>query len=146
MPVTLKPVYATHGVRPLHATVAMIGNAVNPQTHLIDVVATLDAHTPMPAGTALSASIATTPLTAWAVPRDALQSDEQGDFVLQIEHGKAKRVDVKVLAPDGSPIGVEGALDARAPVITTGSYEVSEGDPVHASVPASNASQGTAAR
>lgn len=146
MPVTLKAVYAAHGVPSLRATVAMIGDSVNPQTHLIDVVATLDAKTPMPAGTALSASIATTPVTAWAVPRDALQNDEQGDFILQIEDGKAKRVDVKVLAPNGSPIGVEGALDARAPVITLGSYEVSDGDPVRASAPATSALQGTAAR
>lgn len=146
MPVTLEPVYAAKDVPPLHARVAMIGNAVNPQTHLVDVIATLDVKTPMPAGTALSASIATTPITAWAVPRDALQSDEQGDFVLQIEHGKAKRVDVKVLAPNGSPVGVEGTLDAREPVITLGSYEVSDGDLVHASAPASNAPQGTAAR
>lgn len=146
MPVTLEPVYAAQGVPPLRATVAMIGKAVNPQTHLVDVIATLGAKTPMPAGTAVSAIIATTPIVAWAVPRDALQSDEQGDFVLQVEQGKANRVDVKVLAPDGSPIGVEGALDARAPVITLGSYEVSDGDPVRASAPARSASQGTAAR
>lgn len=146
MPVALKPVYAARGVPPLHATVAMVGDAVNPQTHLVDVVATLDAKTPLPAGTALSANIATAPLNAWAVPRDALQSDEQGDFILQIEHGKAKRVDVKVLAPDGSPVGVEGALDARAPVIALGSYEVSDGDPVRASAPANGAPHGTAAR
>ena len=146
MPVTLKPVYAARGVPPLHATVAMIGDAVNPQTHLIDVVATLDAKTPMPAGTALSADIATTPITAWAVPRNALQSDAQGDFVLQIEHGKATRVDVRVLSPNGSPVGVEGELDARAPVITLGSYEVSDGDPVRASAPAASAPQGNAAR
>jgi RND family efflux transporter MFP subunit len=132
MPVTLKPVYAAHDASPLHATVAMVGDAVNSQTHLVDLVATLDARTPLPAGTALSANIATTLFTAWAVPRDALQSDEQGDFVLQIEHGKAKRVDVKVLSPNGSPVGVEGALDAHAPVITLGSYEVSDGDPVKA--------------
>jgi RND family efflux transporter MFP subunit len=146
MPVTLTPVYAARGVPPLHATVAMIGNAVNPQTHLIDVVATLDSKPPMPAGTALSASIATTPIAAWAIPRNALQSDEQGDFVLQIEHGKAKRVDVKVLAPDGSPVGVEGAFDAQAPVITLGSYEVSDGDPVRVSAPAIKAPRRTAAR
>lgn len=145
MQVTLKPVYAARGVPPLHATVAMIGNAVNPQTHLIDVVATLDARTPLAAGTALSASVATTPITAWAVPRNALQSDEQGDFVLQIEHGKAKRVDVKVLSPDGSPVGVEGALDPHAPVITLGSYEVANGDPVQAT-PATTAAPGTTAR
>lgn len=146
MPVTLQSVYAAHDVPPLHATVAMVGDAVNPQTHLVDVVATLDERTPLPAGTALSARIATAPLTAWAVPRDALQNDDQGDFVYQIEKGKAKRVDVKVLAPNGSPVGVEGTLDAAAPVITQGSYEVSDGDPVRAAAPAASASQGTAAR
>ena len=146
MPVTLKPVYAAHGMLPLHATVAMVGGAVDPQTHLVDVVATLDARPPLPAGTALSASITTTPINAWAVPRNALQSDGQGDFVLQIENGKAKRVDVKVLAPNGSPIGVEGTLDPHAPVITLGSYEVSDGDRVHASALATNAPHGTAAQ
>jgi RND family efflux transporter MFP subunit len=146
MQVALKSVYAPAAAAPLHATVAMVGNAVDPQTHLVDVIATLDAKTPLPAGTALSASIATTPFQAWAVPRDALQSDERGDFVLQVEQGKARRVDVKVLAPDGSPVGVDGALDAHAPVITLGSYEVSDGDPVRASAPAPGATQGTAAR
>jgi RND family efflux transporter MFP subunit len=146
MPVTLEPVYAAHRAPPLHAAVAMVGGAVDPQTHLVDVVATLDEKPPLPAGTALSASITTTPISAWAVPRNALQSDEQGDFVLQIEDGKAKRVDVKVLAPNGSPVGVEGALDARAPVITLGSYEVSDGDPVRASAPATSTPHGTAAQ
>ena len=130
MPVTLQPVYAARGVAPLHATVALVGDAVNPQTHLVEVLATLDAKTVLPAGTAFSAGIATTPFTAWAVPRNALQNDDTGDFVLQVEGGKARRVDVKVLAPDGSPVGVAGALDAHAPVITLGSYEVSDGDAV----------------
>lgn len=130
MSVTLKPVYAARGVAPLRATVALVGDAVNPQTHLVDVLATLDAKTSLPAGTAFSAGIATTPFTAWAVPRNALQNDDAGDFVLQVEHGKAQRVNVEVLAPDGSPVGVTGALDPHAPVITLGSYEVSDGDAV----------------
>lgn len=130
MPVTIMPVYASHGVSPLHGTVAMVGDAVNPQTHLVDVVAALDARVPLAAGTALSATIATTRFKAWAVPRNALQSDAQGSYIFQIEHGKAKRVDVKVLAPDGTPVGVDGELDPDAPVITLGSYEVSNGDAV----------------
>jgi RND family efflux transporter MFP subunit len=146
MPVTLKPVYAAHGAAPLHATVALVGDAVNPQTHLVDVLATLDAKTALPAGTAFAATIATAPFTAWAVPRDALQNDDGGDFVLQVEHGKAARVDVKVLAPDGSPVGIAGALDAHAPVITLGSYEVSDGDAVRVAPPAASATQGTARR
>jgi RND family efflux transporter MFP subunit len=146
MPVTLTPVYAGHGSPSLHGTVAMVGDAVDPQSHMVDVIATIDAPVSFPAGTALSGRIVTGPFKAWAVPRNALQNDAQGDFVYQIEHGKAKRVDVKVLAPNGSPVGVEGALDARAPVITLGSYEVSDGDPVRASAPTGGAPQGTAAR
>lgn len=130
MQVVIDPVYAAPGTAPLRGTVAMAGDAVNAQSHLVDVVATLDAQATLPAGTAVSATIQTTPFKAWAVPRDALQSDAQGNFVYQVEHGKATRVGVKVVAPDGSPIGVDGALDAQAPVITTGSYEVSDGDAV----------------
>ncbi|TAN04643.1 MAG: efflux RND transporter periplasmic adaptor subunit [Rhodanobacteraceae bacterium] len=132
MPVTIHPVYAAQGAPPLHGTIAMVGDAVNPQTHLVDAVATLDRHVALASGTSLSASIATTNFKAWAVPRDALQNDAQGSYLFQIEHGKAKRVDVKVLAPDGSPVGVAGALDPHAPVITLGSYEISDGDPVQA--------------
>ncbi|HEX5961234.1 MAG TPA: efflux RND transporter periplasmic adaptor subunit [Rhodanobacteraceae bacterium] len=144
MPVAIRPVYATQDAPPLHATVAMVGDAVDPQTHLVDVVATFDGRAQLAAGSALSASIDTSGFEAWAVPRDALQSDDQGDYVFQIERGKAKRVAVKVLAPDGSPIGVEGALDPRAPVITVGSYELADGDPVRGA-PASGG-RGAAAR
>jgi hypothetical protein len=96
----------------------------------VDVIATLDGDVRLPAGTALSGTIETTPFQAWAVPRNALQSDAKGSYVLQIEHGKAHRVNVKVPAPNGSPVGVDGALDPHAPVITIGSYEVSDGDAV----------------
>jgi RND family efflux transporter MFP subunit len=130
MPVLLDPVYGSQGTPPLHATVAMVGDAINPQSHLVDVIATLDGDVRLPAGTALSGTIETTPFQAWAVPRNALQSDAKGSYVLQIEHGKAHRVNVKVPAPNGSPVGVDGALDPHAPVITIGSYEVSDGDAV----------------
>lgn len=132
MPVLLDPVYGARGMAPLHATVAMVGDAINPQTHLVDVIATLDADARLPAGTALTGTIETTPFKAWAVPRNALQSDASGSYLFQVEQGKAHRVDVKVLSPDGSPVGVDGALDPHAPVITLGSYEVSDGDVVTA--------------
>lgn len=146
MPATIRPVYAPGETKPLRGTVAMVGDAVNPQTHLVDLVATLDQTAQLATGTALSGSIDTSNFSAWSVPRAALQHDAQGDFVYQIEQGKAKRVDVKVLAPEGSPIGVEGALDPHAPVITLGSYEVSDGDAVHAAPPAASTTQGNAAR
>jgi len=146
MPVTLMPVYAGREAQPLRGIVAMVGDAVDPQSHMVVVIATLDSPVSFPAGTALSGSIVAKPFKAWAIPRNALQNDEQGDFVYQIEHGKARRVDVKVLAPNGSTVGVAGALDAQAPVITLGSHEISDGDPVRPSVPTGGAPQGTAAR
>jgi RND family efflux transporter MFP subunit len=127
MPVTLEPVYAAAGAAPLHGTVAMVGNAVDPRTHMVAVVASLDAPASLPAGAALSGTIAAAAFEAWAVPRAALQSDDRGAFVYQVEHGKAERVDVAVVAPVGSPVGVRGPLDPHAPVITVGSYEVSGG-------------------
>ncbi|MGH8124612.1 MAG: efflux RND transporter periplasmic adaptor subunit [Rhodanobacteraceae bacterium] len=144
-PVTIRSVYGSRDTPPLRATVVLVGDAVNPLTHLVDVVATLDGQPQLAAGTALSASIQTSNFKAWSVPRDALQSDAQGDYVFQIEHGKAHRVDVKVLAPDGSPVGVTGALDPHAPVITLGSYEVSEGDRVRGAA-AADVRHGAAAR
>lgn len=130
MPTIIQPVYGSRGTPSLHGTIAMVGDAVNPQTHLVDVIATLDGQPQLAAGTALSAAIDTANFVAWSIPRNALQSDAQGSYLYQIEKGKAHRVAVKVLAPDGSPVGVEGAIDPHAPVITLGSYEVSEGDAV----------------
>lgn len=133
MHVVLTQVYAPKGASPLDGTVAAVAAAVNPQSHLVDVYATLDGHAALPAGTALSASIATTLFQAWSVPREALQSDAKGTYVFQVHNGKAQRVDVTVPAPDGKQIGVAGALDPHAPVITVGSYEVSTGDAVKCS-------------
>lgn len=143
MAVTLHPVYAAPGAPPLMGHVGIVGDAVDPQSHLVDVTVTLDAPTSLAAGTALSAVIHTNAFRAWAVPRAALQGDARGSYVFQIEHAAARRIDVTVLAPAGDPVGVAGALDPHAPVITLGSYEVSGGDPVQA---AAAASAGTAAR
>jgi RND family efflux transporter MFP subunit len=132
MPVSIRAVYDSRDASPLRGTVAMIGDAINPQTHLVDLVATINAHAAFAAGSALSATIQTSDFKAWSVPRDALQSDAQGEYVFQIEQGKAKRVGVRVLAPNGSPVGVKGTLDPHAPVITLGSYELSDGDAVKA--------------
>ncbi len=135
MPVLVTPVYGG-GAQPLQGRVAVVAGAVDPQTHLIDVLADVDADkdSALAAGVALNAQIEIARKTAWAVPRDALLGDDQGHYVLQIHQGKAHRVDVEVLSPAGDTIGVDGALDAADPVITQGAYELADGDPVHAQV------------
>ena len=133
MPVRITPVYGTL-TQALQGHVTDVAGAVNVQSHLIDVRADVDAgkDAALAAGAALSAQIEIAQQTAWAVPRDALLSDEQGHYVLQIHQDKAHRVEVEVLSPAGDTIGVGGALDAADPVITEGAYELADGDPVHA--------------
>ncbi len=133
MPVSVTPVYGG-GTQPLSGRVVVVAGAVDPQTRLINVLADVDAgeDSTLAAGVALNAQIEIARQTAWAVPRDALLTDDQGHYVLQIHQGKAHRIDVKVASPAGDTIGVVGALDAAEPVITQGAYELADGDAVRA--------------
>jgi RND family efflux transporter MFP subunit len=130
MTATIDPVYGSRTA--LHGTVVTVSEALNPQSHLVDVLATINDPAGLAAGAALSAQVEVSQFPAWAVPRDALLNDERGNYIFQVEQGKAQRVDVQVVAPAGDPVGVDGKLDARAPVITLGAYELSDGDAVAA--------------
>jgi RND family efflux transporter MFP subunit len=127
--------HAVYGNAALHGTVASVADAVDPRSHLVEVLATVSDPTGLAAGSALSGKIAVARFQAWAVPRDALLSDDTaganaGDYLFQIERGKAHRVNVRLVSPAGDPVGVNGALDPHAPVITLGAYELSDGDAV----------------
>jgi len=115
-------------------TLRMVGQSVDPQTHLLPAQVELpaEASATLVAGAVLSAQIRTSDFTAWAVPRAAVLNDQQGDYLFQVEHGKAKRVDVKLRSPDGDTVGVQGPLDAQAQVIVLGVYELNDGDAVKA--------------
>lgn len=127
MPAVLNAVY---GNTALHGNVVSVADAVDPQSHLVEVLASVNDPAGLAAGSALSGKIAVAQLQAWAVPRDALLNDEKGIYIFQIERGKAQRVDVQVVSPAGDPVGVQGKLDAHAPVVTLGAYELSDGDAV----------------
>lgn len=127
MPVSLRMVYGDTAA--LQGQVSMLGDALDPQTHLLPVQVSLTptkAVVPL-AGEALDAQIQTRRYTAWAVPRASLRHDETGDYLFQFDHGKAHRVDVTVRSPAGDPVGVEGSLDPALPVIVLGAYELSDG-------------------
>jgi RND family efflux transporter MFP subunit len=113
-------------------TLSMVGRSINAQTHLLDAQVELpaEASATLVAGVALEARIRTADFTAWAVPRQAVLHDVHGDYLFQVEHGHAKRVDVKLRSPDGDVVGVQGSLAARAPVIVLGNYELNDGDAV----------------
>lgn len=113
-------------------TLRMVGQSVDPQTHLLPAQVELpaEASATLVAGAALSAQIRTSDFSAWAVPRVAVLNDQQGDYLFQVEQGKAKRVDVKLRSPDGDTVGVQGPLNAQAKVIVLGVYELNDGDAV----------------
>ena len=132
MPVSVTPVYGDTA-QPLQGSVSVVAGAINPQTHLVDVLANIDADqtSSLVAGAALHAQIEFAQHTAWAVPRDALLNDAQGSHVFQLHQGKAHRVDVEVIAPTGDPVGISGAVDGNDPVVTLGAYELSDGAAAH---------------
>ena len=132
MPVQLRSVYGD--AQPCAGTLTMVGDALDPQTHLLPVQAEIaHRHAAWLAGTALDATIQTDDYTAWAVPRAAVLNDERGEHLFQFDHGKAHRVDVQLRQPQDDTVGVLGKLDAKLPVIVQGAYEVADGSPVRTS-------------
>jgi RND family efflux transporter MFP subunit len=127
MPVLLHAVY---GDAPeAQGSVSMLGRAVDPTTHLVPVQAEIPValSARLVNGAALDARIQTDGYDAWAVPRAALRHDDDGDYLFQLDHGKARRVNVKLRSPDGDTVGVTGPLDAALPVVVTGAYELDDG-------------------
>jgi len=100
---------------------------IDQQTGLIDVMLALTSPTTL--GEPVAASVDAGPLTGYAVPHDAVQTDEAGTYVFQAgSDGLAHRVNVRVLGQSGgslvlAPEGLSPAL----PVITTGAYQLDDG-------------------
>jgi len=133
MSVRLQSVYGTP--QSFAGTLRMIGQSIDPQTHLLDAQVELPAAAgvSLVAGAPLDAQIRTADFTAWSVPRAAVLHDDHGDYLFQVEQGRAKRVDVKLRSAQGDPVGVDGPLDAKAKVIVLGVYELNDGDAVRES-------------
>jgi multidrug efflux pump subunit AcrA (membrane-fusion protein) len=130
MTVQLQPVYGTR--QTLVGTLRMVGQSIDPQTRLLAAQVELPAaaSASLVAGAPLTAQIRTADFTAWAVPRGAVLHDGHGDYLFQVEHGHARRVEVQLRSAQGDPVGVAGPLDAAARVIVLGVYELHDGDAV----------------
>ncbi|HEU4671209.1 MAG TPA: efflux RND transporter periplasmic adaptor subunit [Dyella sp.] len=114
----------------LHGRLAVVGQSVDPQSHLLPLRATLPPDATLADGTAVHARIQVSDIHAWSVPRASVLHDDHGDYLFQVADGKAHRVDVTLRSGDGDPVGVDGPLDAKARVIVQGVYELSDGDRV----------------
>ncbi|MBX6420967.1 MAG: efflux RND transporter periplasmic adaptor subunit [Nevskia sp.] len=129
---SVQPVF---GGAALEGRVAQVSAAVDAQTRLVALWIVLPDAARWPLGSALTARIETSTRAAWAVPRAAVLADERGAYLFQVEDGVAHRVDVQLVAPAGDPVGVDGALDPKNPVVALGAYELADGMRVRVQAP-----------
>lgn len=130
MPVRLQGVYGPRAS--FTGTLQMVGQSIDPQTHLLPAQVELppSAGARLVPGAAVTAQIDTADFQAWAVPREAVLHDGQGDYLYQVHDGHAKRVEVTLRSPGGTTVGVEGPIDPEDPIVVLGVYELGDGDAV----------------
>jgi RND family efflux transporter MFP subunit len=132
--VRLTPVAAAapEGDVGLFGRVLRSGRQVNPKTRLIDTdiqpqaaqaAALLD-------GEEFRAEITTGQLDGWVVPRDAVLSDEQGQYVFQVAGSRAVRVKVHGIGGNDQESVVTGPIDPHRVLVTSGNYQLNDGAPV----------------
>lgn len=110
--------------------VTMVGAAVDAQSQLVNVGATVPLAQPTPflPGTRVRADIATGAGAHWVVPRTAVLRENGGAYLYQVtREGHAKRVPVDVKIEADDRYGIDGALDSALPVVVVGNYELRDG-------------------
>ncbi len=128
--VTLWPVVGpSTESRPIDVSLSEVQEAVDPKTQLIDVVVMLPraVASRLAPGMKARARLQVGALSAVAVPRNAVLTDEKGDYVFQIVAGKAQRVSVVKKVDNGTLVAIDGIKDLKLPVVTEGNYELEDG-------------------
>jgi membrane fusion protein (multidrug efflux system) len=113
----------------VQGTVARIDRVINPKTRLVDVdIKPQESNSiDLLEGAAFRATIQTGDIQGWIVPRDAVLSDNVGEYVFQVADAKAVRVSVKRLGGDDERSVIDGALDPKRPLVTVGNYQLNDG-------------------
>lgn len=123
--------------KPFELVVSEVQNAVDPKTQLVDVIALLPrtALAPLAPGMKVRAQLQVGAISAVAVPRNAVLTDEKGDYVFQVASGKARRVAVTRKLDNGTLVAIDGVRDMGLPVVTEGNYELQDGMAVKDAAP-----------
>ena len=113
---------ATTTVREAHAM-------INPDTHLVDVLATIpdEQVDHLVLGSRMKALIELTAHETLVVPRSALLKDEEGDYIFMVSKGKAHRVAVNRGVDTRTFVGIQGDVQAGDIVVISGNYELKDG-------------------
>ena len=111
--------------------VVLRGAMVDPASGTIPIEIALPAGKFLPGQPAV-AKITTGEVTGYVVPHEAVLMDDQGHpYVVQAANMTAKRVPVRVLDAAGDQDVVDGPLDASAPLVLTGNYQLKDGMKMH---------------
>jgi RND family efflux transporter MFP subunit len=127
LPVSLEPLLP--GRKAIETKVKSIGAAIDPKTRLVPVFLGLSNASALP-GENFKAAILAGKFEGWVVPRDAVATDKKGAFVFQIDDEHAKKVNVNVLGSAGDSSVIEGDIDPEKKLVTSGSYQIADGDAV----------------
>ena len=112
-------------------SVVQIGRMTDAQTGLIDVTVSFGGGTMPQLGDPVQAAITTGTLNGYVVPRDCVQSDEQGTYVFQVDSKNvAHREAVNVLGNLDDKTIIAASISPEMPLVTTGAYQLDDGVPV----------------
>lgn len=106
--------------------VVQIDGQIDPATQLMQVTIRVPGVGFLP-GSRVQGTIATNPHTAFAVPRSAVLRDNDGAYIFQVVGGKARRIAVHTGVEEGAWVEVAGKGLLKAPVVSTGNYELENG-------------------
>lgn len=126
MPVELSDVYnsSVHCV----AKVSNVSNMVDSVSGLADVFVRLhNAVKGLLPGSYMNAIITLNDNYALAVPRSSVLNSGKQAYIFVVDGDVAHRIDVNILADDGTWIAIKGNIKIGANVVTLGNYELSDG-------------------
>jgi membrane fusion protein, multidrug efflux system len=115
------------GGRPVTAKVMLRGAVAEADTGLVPVEIALPPGGFLP-GEMAQAAITTGESRGYVVPHEAILADDSGNpYVVQAVNGVAHKIQVRVLDAHGDQDVISGALDARAPLVLSGNYQLDDG-------------------
>jgi RND family efflux transporter MFP subunit len=128
--VALRPIVGPAASAPqIDLKISAMQDALDSKTQQVGAVALLPrgVATHLVPGMKVSAQLQIGAVRAVALPRNAVLTDERGDYVYQVSGGKAHRVQVRRTLDNGTLVAIDGLADARLPVVVEGNYELQDG-------------------
>lgn len=126
-PVTVSPVQDEK--HSLQSSIALVQDLLDPKTQLINAIVILPPQVDrfLVPGMKVRASLDVGQHEAWVLPRQAVLSDDKGDYIFQVDKGKARRVAVVRGQQSHGLVALSGPIAADQPAVVLGNYELQDG-------------------